>query len=36
MVRENECLSYTRFELTSDSYKKELGNVQGTSGNSSR
>ena len=36
MVRENECLSYPRFELTSDFYKEVLGNAQGTAGNSSR
>ena len=36
MVRENECSSYLRFELMSDLYKEVLGNVQGTTGNSSR
>ena len=36
MVRENECSSYSRFELTSDFYQEVLGNVQGTVGNISR
>ena len=36
MVRENECSSYPRFELTSDFYKEVLDNVQGIAGNSSR
>ena len=29
MVRENECFSYPRFELTSDFYKEVLENVKG-------
>ena len=36
MVGENECSSYSRFELTSDFYKEVLENVQGTVGNISR
>ena len=36
MVREIECSSYLRFELTSNCYKEVLGNVQGSAGNSSR
>ena len=35
-VRENECSSYSRLELTSDFYKEVLENVQGTVGNISR
>ena len=36
VVRENEYLSYPRFELTSDFYREVLGKAQGTAGNSSR
>ena len=36
MVRDNECSSQPRFELTSDFYKKVIENVQGTGENSSR